>query len=462
MKKTEQKVLKFIDENSLISKGEKIIVSFSGGPDSVFLLYFLKKFQSRFKISLAAFHLNHMLRGKDADSDELFSANMCLNLNVPFYSVRKNVKQFSLKNKISVEEAGRKIRYSELGKIIKRTGFNKIATAHHINDNAETVLLNLIKGTGLKGISGIPVIRGNIIRPCLIISKEEILYYLKEDNIEFRIDKSNDILEYERNFIRHELLPLIKKNLNPSVELALFNSSRNIRQIYSYLLNSTSQDLKYLVAVNNELRVPIDILNKLDDELLTFAIKELTERNFSVNLTFNNIISLKNLILKDSGVKLEVSGGLIVYKERKDLILVKNNRSSGIKEVYEEFLVESDKTVGDLTISAKMVDIEKISPGKVKTREFISADAIFGDKLIIRTWLEGDRFIPFGMNGSKLVSDFLNEIKIESHRKKEQLLLVNGKNIVWVIGHRIDDRFKIKKNTKKVLELCLKTAPKKS
>ncbi len=456
MKKTEQKVLKFIDENALVLRGDKIIVSFSGGPDSVFLLYFLKKFQNRFHLSLTAFHLNHMLRGKDADLDESFCENMCSRLNIPFYSVRKNIRQYSLKYKISIEEAGRKIRYSELDKLIKRTGFNKIATAHHINDNAETVLLNLIKGTGLKGISGIPVVRDNIIRPVLIVYKEEIIKYLNEEKLTYRVDSSNEDLDYERNFIRHKLLPLIKQNLNPSVEFALFNSSRNIRNIYSYLLDKTNIVLKDILPDKNGLRIPLEILSKLDDELLTFALKELTGRNFSVNLTFNNINSLKNLVVKDSGVKIKVSGDLIVYKERKDLIFIRNCDSPEFNDVYEELVIGEEKAVGNLIISAKPIEKTIIAPGKDKTREFISIDHILDNKFIIRTWMEGDRFIPFGMKGSKLVSDFLNEIKIESHRKKNQLILVNGKKIVWVIGHRLDDTFKIKKDTKKVLELCLK------
>jgi tRNA(Ile)-lysidine synthase len=456
MKKTEQKVLKFIDENSLISKGEKIIVAFSGGPDSVFLLYFLKKFHNRFNISLSAFHLNHMIRGKDADLDESFCGNLCRKLNIPFYSVKKNVIQYARKNKISVEEAGRIIRYAELDKIIKKTCFDKIATAHHLNDNAETVLLNLFKGTGLKGISGIPPVRNNIIRPVLIVSKDEILRYLSEENLQFRIDKSNEVLDYERNFIRHQLLPSIKQHLNPSVESALFNSSRNFRHIYSYLTNKTMNELNHIAPDKNELRIPLTELKILDDELLTFALKELTSRNFSVNLTFNNINALKNLIVKDTGIKLKVSNDLIVYKERKDLIFSKNVDYPEPITVFEELVIGEEKVAGDLIISVKHVEIEKIYPGQVKTREFISADAIFGNKFIIRNWQQGDRFFPFGMKGSKKLSDFLNEIKIESFKKKDQLLLVNGRKIVWVIGHRIDDRFKIKKDTQKVLELCMK------
>ena len=459
MKKTEQKVLKFVDENSLITKGDKIIVSFSGGSDSVFLLYFLKKFQNRFNISLAAFHLNHMLRGKDADLDESFCENMCGEFNIPFYSVRKNVKQFSMKCKISVEEAGREIRYAELRKLIKRTGFNKIATGHHINDNAETVLLNLFKGTGLKGISGIPAVRENIIRPILIASKEEIINYLKLENLKFRIDSSNEILDYERNFIRHKLLPLIKQNLNPSVESALFISSRSFRKIYSYLLKKTSNDLKELTPDKNGLRIPLDKLKNFDDELLTFALKEVVAGNFSVNLTFNNINSLKNLIAKETGMKLKVSNDLIVYKERTDLVFFRNVDFPAQINVSEELVIGGEKTFGDLTISVKPVEIEKISPGKNKTQEFISADNLFENKFTIRSWQEGDRFFPFGMKGSKKISDFLNEIKTESHSKKDQLLLLYGNKIVWVIGHRIDDRFKIKKDTKKVLELCIKIKP---
>jgi tRNA(Ile)-lysidine synthase len=219
-------------------------------------------------------------------------------------------------------------------------------------------------------------------------------------------------------------------------------------------------ELNHIAPDKNELRIPLTELKILDDELLTFALKEVTSRNFSVNLTFNNINALKNLIVKDTGIKLKVSNDLIVYKERKDLIFSKNVDYPEPITVFEELVIGEEKVAGNLIISVKPVEIEKISPGQVKTREFISANAIFGNKFIIRNWQQGDRFIPFGMKGSKKLSDFLNEIKIESFKKKDQLLLVNGRKIVWVIGHRIDDRFKIKKDTQKVLELCMKIRPK--
>jgi tRNA(Ile)-lysidine synthase len=456
MKKTEQKVLKFIDDNSLIRKGDKILVSLSGGPDSVFLLHFLKKYQKRLAVSLYAFHLNHLLRGKDASLDEDFCKQLCSSLNIPLFSVRKNVKQFAHKKKISIEEAGRVLRYSELSKLLKKISFNKIATAHNCDDNAETVLLNLIKGTGLKGISGIPVKRDNIIRPILVLPKQEILKYLDLKKNKFRIDSSNFEIDLERNFIRHILLPLIRSKLNPSVDNAIFNSSQNFRSLYSYLLNSTNEVFKDICIRGSALNIPLNKLLKLNDDLLTFSLKELVERNFSESLMFKDIISLKSLISKQTGRRINLSSGLTAYKERNELI-IKQNKDSGLLEKKNiKINIGEEKTFDNFTVSIKYADVAAISPGKEKTREFISADNIVGSKFVIRNWKNGDKFFPIGMKGKKKISDFLNELKIESHKKKEQLLLLNGTKIVWVIGHRLDDRFKITKNTKNVLELCLK------
>ena len=457
MKKTEQKVLKFIDANFLIQKGDKIIVSLSGGPDSVFLLYFLKKYQKRLSVSLYAFHLNHLLRGKDASLDEDFCKQLCSSLNIPFFSVRKNVKQFARKKKISIEEAGRVLRYSELGKLLKRINFNTIITAHNCDDNAETVLLNLIKGTGLKGISGIPVKRDNIIRPVLVLPKREILKYLDLKKIKFRIDNTNFQVDLERNFIRHILLPLIRSKLNPSVDMAIFNSSQNFKSLYSYLLNSTNKVFKDICMRDSTLNIPLNILLQLNDDLLTFSLKEMVERNFFETLTFKDITSLKSLISKQTGRRINLSSGLTAYKERNGLI-IKQNKDSGVSEKKNTKVnIGEEKTFDNFTISIKPADIEAISLGKEKTHEYISADNIVGSKFVIRNWQDGDKFFPFGMKGTKKISDFLNELKIESHKKKNQLLLLNDKKIVWVIGYRLDNRFKITKNTKNYIELCLKT-----
>jgi tRNA(Ile)-lysidine synthase len=457
MKKTEQKVLKFIDANSLIHKGDKILVALSGGPDSVFLLHLLRKYQNKLNISLAAFHMNHLLRGKDASLDEDFCKQLCLSYNIPFWSVKKNVKQLAQKKKISIEEAGRILRYSELSKLLKKIKFNLIATAHHSNDNAETVLLNLIKGTGIKGISGIPVKRDNIIRPLLILPKDEILKYLEQSKISFRTDISNFDIDLERNFIRNKLLPLIRSKLNPSVENAIFNSSQNFRSLYSYLVNSTNEACKDISISNSTLNIPLVKLSQLNNDLLTFSLKELIERNFSENLTFKDLSSLISLLSKQTGRSINLSSGLTAYKERDDLIIKENKDSFVYDNKDIKINIGEEKRFGNFTLSIKPADIAAVSPGKDKSREFISADLILKNKFIIRYWKNGDKFFPLGMKGSKNISDFLNELKIESYKKKNQLVLLNNNKIVWVIGYRLDDRFKITKNTKNYLELCLKT-----
>ncbi len=225
MKKTEQKVLRFIDEKNLIEKDDRILVALSGGPDSVFLLHFLNKYSKKFKISFAAIHINNRLRGKAASADENFCKELTKKLGVRFYSIKRNVKAFAKKLKVSTEEAGRLIRYEEFESLSAKESFTKIATAHIADDNAETVLLNLIKGTGLNGISGIPYSRGKIIRPLLVLTKEEIVQYLKFYKINYRTDLTNLQSDYERNFLRNEVVPLIKKRLNPSLENTLLKSS---------------------------------------------------------------------------------------------------------------------------------------------------------------------------------------------------------------------------------------------
>ena len=177
MKSIEEKVLLFIAEKKLISQNDKIVVGLSGGADSVFLLSFLNKFKKKFNLSLIAVHLNHKIRGKEADDDESFCIKFCEELNIPLFLKKKNIKAYAKKKKLSLEEAGRDIRYKLFSEVAVKEKCTKIATAHHQSDNTETVLLNLIKGSGLNGAAGIPERRGNIIRPLLTLTKDEILSY---------------------------------------------------------------------------------------------------------------------------------------------------------------------------------------------------------------------------------------------------------------------------------------------
>ena len=461
IKDIEQKVIRFIDENNLINKNDRILVAFSGGPDSVFLLQFFNKFKRRFKIEIGALHVNHRLRGKDADKDDEFCEKICRELRIEYFSVKKNVKSFAARRKISLEEAGREIRYSVLRKAALKNNYNKIATAHNSSDNTESILLNLIKGTGIKGISGIAVKRDNIIRPIIKLSKNEILNYLEQKKLDYRIDETNFSNDYERNFIRNEIIPLIKNRLNPSLENSVFNSSEIFKKI-SLKIDKEIESFLNTVRYNkkqNILTLFPGKLENLDQGLWGDFLKEAVKRNFLVQLSFNDIKKIILLFGSRTGKRINLSDNLSAVKERNQIVIFAN---SEVKRFYRNRKIEINKPV---RVEGKTLSINRVSKDDVqlsddKSIEYISADKC--GEFFIRTWKEGDRFFPIGFNlpggrfGSKKISDFLNEKKISSILKKKQLVLTTRNNIVWVLGLRLDNRFKITGNTKKVYRLCLK------
>ncbi|HUX93443.1 MAG TPA: tRNA lysidine(34) synthetase TilS [Ignavibacteriaceae bacterium] len=453
MKKIDQKVIKFIDEKGLIQEGDKILVALSGGPDSVFLLNFLSKYKERFKIEIGAVHINHLLRGKEAVEDENFCRRLANDFGIPFYASVKNVKSFAKKNKISIEEAGRKIRYSEFERISKKYGYNKIATAHNCNDNAETVLLNLIKGAGLRGISGIPFKRGNIIRPVISLTKEEILSYLEQNKINYRTDPSNLDSSYERNFLRNQIIPAIKEKLNPSFEETLLHSSEIFKDSNSYIQSVISNSFDSVVKYRDgELKLSIESLHASVKEIRAEFIKLGIEKYFLIQPTFIDLKKILHLIEKHAGEKEELSQNLSAIRER-NVILIHRNEKPKVEITIKLNLGKSINVNGKDFSIKKIINTSPVYTSN-KMKEYISGDKI-KSSFTIRKWKPGDKFYPLGMKGTKNISDFLAEQKIPSSKKKDQLVLTNGNKIVWVVGLRIDDRFKITNNTKKVYELCM-------
>ncbi len=456
MKKTEQKVLKFIDDKNLIGKNDKILIALSGGPDSVFLFYFLNKYKRRFRISLGAVHINHKLRGADSDNDQKFCKELCERFSVPFYTINKDVKSYARKKKLSLEEAGREIRYTEFSKTAKGNNFTKIATAHNCSDNAETVFLNLIKGTGVKGLAGIPYQRGNIIRPLLILTKSEILKYLEDNGISFRTDASNLQSDFDRNFIRNELFPLIKNKLNAAFEEKVFNASSLIRSFsnqFEKIIDNAAGEISEFR--NGRLKISIAALKKFDGEIAGYIFKVSIEKKFGISLNFKNLKDILSLIQAQTGTQIILSKGITALRERNEIVVLKKKSEREFANAAVE--IRSGQTVKLNSKKFSIVNSVKL-PLKFssdRNREYISADNI-EENFLIRKWKPGDRFHPIGLKGTKKLSDFLNEQKISSVDKKNQLVLTNGGKIVWVIGLRLDERFKITDKTNRIFELCLK------
>lgn len=453
-KTTEQKVIKFILDKHLIEKNDRILIAFSGGPDSVFLLEFLIKYKRKFNIELAAFHLNHNLRGTESVVDAEFCKELTARKNIPFFYSSKNIRLYAKKNRLSVEEAGREKRYDELFKFATAKRFTKIATAHNADDNTETVLLNLIKGTGLKGLCGIPYRREKIIRPLLSLSKREILNYNQQKKFEFRTDSSNAENNYQRNYLRNAVIPLIKNKINPQFDNAVLKTSEIIKNASSFLEDYIFNLIKESTTIKGgKLIIDLKKQSIIDQRIFGNFLKAAVKKCFNEDLESINVSDIGKLKSKQPGKRIELSNSFIAVKERDAIIIYRNVLQKNILG-STTIKIGEKKKVGDRSISLSRTNGTKISLTKSGNKEYIDADSIHGG-FIIRRWKEGDRFYPLGMRNSKKVSDFLNEQKIESHKKSEQLVVTNSSNIVWIVGIRIDERYKISDKTKKYLELCL-------
>jgi len=453
MKRIEQRVIKFIKDQDIISSEDRILVALSGGPDSIFLFNFLIKFKNKYDIKIGVLHYNHLLRGEEAERDQDFCRFIASQFNVPFFLEKGDVKKFASDNKLSVEEAGRILRYAALSSTAEKEGYNKIATAHNSNDNAETILLNLFKGAGLNGITGIPVKRDNIIRPILCLSKAEILDYLEASNIKYIIDSSNAENDYERNNLRNNILPLIKSKINPSVEKALLNFALINSDLNKYVGRELTKLAESSVSFgNNVLNLKKAVLKATSPLLLTSLIKYALDMHLGSDFSYPDYLAISQLIDKKVGKVAQISNKFTVLNDRDNIIIYKDNQDLEFSETKIKLGTKID--VFGKALEIIPVNNEEVIFSDNKKIEYISGDYL-DDVFTVRLWQSGDKFYPVGLNKRKLVSDFLTDIKLSGFEKKIQTVILNKGNIVWVTGQRIDDNVKIDKNTKKVYKLCL-------
>ena len=452
---TEQNIIRFINNHKLVQNGDKLLIAFSGGPDSVFVLQFFNKYKSKFGIELFALHINHSLRGKESDEDELFCKFFCKNLNIQFNSQKVNIKEFAKQNKESIEEAARNIRYAELQKYAKEISATKIVTAHNLNDNTETVLLNLFRGAGLSGASGIPIKRENIIRPMLSTSKEDIIKFLNSNNIQFRIDSSNLESDFNRNFLRNEIIPKIKEKINPAIDLNLLKFSE-IAKESNRIISNMAVDIseKYISKFESKIAISNLIVTENSEDVFAISVRYSIERSFNITPTFSDISQIKTLFNLQVGSKIDLSNKLSAIKEREYVLLFIKKEGKQNDDLFTLNLDEEIEIDGKLVSAVEVEEIPTKFPTE-KNSEFISGDELTFP-LTIRKWKNGDRFNPIGLKGTKTISDFLTESKINSVDKKNQLLLLNNDDVVWVIDKRIDESVKVKNNTKRIIKLWVK------
>jgi len=444
-----QKFLDFIAENKLFTKSDIILVGVSGGADSVFLTHLLV--DTGFKIAIA--HMNFKLRGQDSDKDEIFVEKLAENLKIRCFSKSVNTLKFAAKNNISIEMAARQLRYQWFTEIIEIEKFDFIATAHHQDDDIETYLINAARGTGIRGLSGISPKRKNLVRPLLFTNKLAINEYLTEKNIEFRTDRTNFENIYNRNRIRNILIPEFEK-INPGFKNNILQNIR-INKDIEIIYNQSIENHKTgcISENNNEIKISIEKL-KILNPLRTYLFEFLLPYNFNSDVV-DDIIK----ILDNTSGKLFYSSTHKLLKDRDFLIISKIENHDNLSEYQINELTE------DVVVNRNLSDeiTLKLQVAEVNSDFKIEKNTEFGyfdfDKikfpLKIRKWQQGDSFIPYGMKNSKKVSDFFIDNKINIFDKQKVWILESDNKIIWLIGYRIDDRFKITKSTSKSLVINL-------
>jgi tRNA(Ile)-lysidine synthase len=432
-------VKNFIEKQKLLQPGARIIIGLSGGSDSVVLLAVLHSLGYE---CLAA-HCNFHLRGEESDRDERMAAQVAASFRIPFYKQDFDTSSIAKERKISIEMAARDLRYAWFEDRRKELKADAIAVAHHSDDNIETLLLNLIRGTGIAGLTGIKPQSGFVVRPLLCISKEEILQYAASEKLPFVVDSSNEQDEFTRNKIRHQALPLLQ-SINPGIEASLLRTMEHLNEVEKIYLSHIKEAKKNVFdPVAHTISIPA-LLAYPSPESILFEI--LKEYNFGKEV----IQSIFQSLDSQSG-KVFYSPGYQLLKDREHFFLLSLQQ----KEPNLVFYVKEDER--EITVPFPLsVTVSEEKPEIIKDKNSAYFDF---DKLkfplTLRKWQPGDRFIPFGMKGYQKLSDYFNNNKFSKLDKENTWILCSGTDIIWIVGHRTDNRFKINDDSKKYYLLKL-------
>ena len=441
-----EKTLIYLSDNLKIKKTDKLLLAVSGGIDSMVMLDIFTR--SNYKIAVA--HCNFQLRGKESDDDEALIKNICQRLTIPFHSVRFETQNDAEAKNISIQMAARDLRYEWFGKLRLKLGYDYIAIAHNANDVVETFFINLSRGTGIKGLTGIKAKTKNLIRPLLPFSRAEIEEYSTKNNIQFREDASNASDKYHRNRIRHNIIPEFQK-INPSFLSTMLKNIERMNSLSILLDNELYIKKQHLITkVNDSFRINIEQLKK--EKKTSFILFEIINQyGFNASQVDDIISSLET----QPGQEF-LSPSYRLIKDRVELIIIKNEKQRMNDRKYIFEIHEGQGQISD-PISLKLEYLEKQPAFKPSRNENIAeVDAAkITFPLHVRKWKLGDYFYPLGMKNKKKLSDYFVDNKFSIVDKENTWLLTSGEKIIWIINHRIDDRFKITTNTKNILKLSL-------
>lgn len=453
------KVLSIVRKYNLIKENENIVVGVSGGPDSMALLYVLLDIRDSINFNIHMAHVNHGVRGNDARKDQLFVEEQAKKLSLPYYTKNVDMIAYGKKRGITSEEAGRELRYGFFREILKKQGGGKIAVAHNKNDQAETLIMRFMRGTGVDGLKGMEFIYKDIIRPILSIDRQEIEKYIENREIETVLDKTNLQPIYTRNKVRLELIPYIQENFNPNIVNTLWRMSRVSAIDSNFLEEYTEKKYNKLVKKEEENSIILDggKLYSLDKSIQQRVIRNAIQKiNGSFQgITEIQILSVLNLILKGkTGKGVNLINNIVARVNYDELIIEKDNKVDTDDYLYK-FYYLGVVNLEELGYSFNMEIIEnrtKIEFEKSKYIKYFDLDKIKGD-LSVRNRRAGDRFSPFGMKGTKKLKDYFIDEKVPKELRDKNPLIVDEKNILWVVGYRTNEKYRVTKDTKRILKI---------
>jgi len=452
------KVMDFIKDNSMFHKGDKVIVAVSGGPDSTCLLYILNELKEELGITLFGAHLNHCLRGLEADKDEEYAKKTCESLNIDFYSKKVDIHRVSREKNISCEMAGREVRYEFFEELMNKLDASKIALAHNANDQAETILMRIMRGTGIEGMVGIKPVRDKIyVRPILHLSRCEIEKYCEENNIYPRIDKSNLETIFARNKVRLDLIPYIEENFNSDIINTINRLSDILKKDNDYLENISENEYKKYCVIDKQMV----IINKsafLQHEAIISRIirRALLAVNHNLyNFEKIHITNILELQKHDTGKTTMLPQDIIAENCYGNIHIHIHKKVSEVNNEEYSLKVNEKKFIQPLNKEIKIDIISHLKFTEVKGNDYIvyfDYDKVL-EPIVFRYRKVGDKFNPLGMKGNKKLKDLFIDLKVHKDKRNEIPLICFGSDIAWVVGYRISEKFKVTKNTVNILQI---------
>jgi len=458
-----QDVRKTVVRHHMLEQGDRVLVAVSGGPDSVCLLYVLKELQEEYDLALYIAHLHHGIRGSEADEDVRFVQSLGESLGFPVYTEYTDIPSFIKRTGLSKQAGAREVRYRFFNRLADKIGADRIALGHTANDQIETFLMRLLRGSGGPGLSGIPPVRERIIRPLIDISRERIIEFLSKKNISYRIDSSNLSPLYLRNKIRLELIPYLEKEFNPNIMETLLRNLEILREEERYLDEIVGKLYPELLLSESKYSIIFDTGRYVSQaipirrRLLIHAVESLVGKGV-VPLSFRHIEDSLSLLEEEREGEIHLPRSLIVKRDRETFGVYLKDEEKPFCSYSYDVIIPGDTRVSEagLTITTAIIErysYEKSKEGKDPLMACFDLGK-FSLPLVVRNRRKGDMFFPAGMGGhKKKVKEYFIDRKIPRRERDKIPILFSPEGILWVVGYRTDERFRVTPDTERILQV---------